>query len=155
MKTIELFILFTLLSFGLYAQNDTTSINITNTQTERVIDKYGGKIADQFNKLIENTTPLAIEGFNIVVKLQIVKGIFNLLFPIFMVTCWFIFLKYYKIAKNDNHHDWIDGKYGNIALVFLILSIILTLFTPFCLYNGITQLVVPEWFAIKEILNLF
>lgn len=61
-------------SFGAVADSlNTTAIDTTlSVQTpikaqevERLVDKYGGKIVEGFNSLVEKTTPVAKEGFKI------------------------------------------------------------------------------------------
>jgi hypothetical protein len=150
-------ILVLLLSLQSYTQSTLDSIpNIT--ETERIIDKYGSKISDGFNKMVENVAPMAEAGFTMVVKLQIAKGVAYMLIPLLSVLFWIMFFTNYKLAlinqKNENIKDWCDASRGTPAIVGLILAIITSTISLFTIYHGLLYLIAPEWFAIKEILNL-
>lgn len=152
-----------LISFTTTAQTEEV---IPITETERIIDKYGGKITESFNNMVENVTPYAEEGFNMVVKLQIAKGIILLLPLIMLIICIIIFKNEYfrinKILSSDNIPNHFNEGYGPFCdsngtpilyatFISLILLCIISLFTT---YDSILYLMAPEWFAIKEILNL-
>ena len=113
------------------------------TQTERIIDKYGGQIKQEFNNLMESVTPIATEGFEMVVKLQIAKGV-GMLTPI--VICCILFILFIIELNKDKNEDFIIVL-GIGAGIFVIAAI-------FSTYNGILHLMAPEWFAIKDILEL-
>lgn len=163
MKNLILVFLISLVSLSTYA-NDTTTTSIS--EAERIFDKYSGKIVDGFNSVVEGVTPVAIEGFEIVVKLQIAKGIAFLLIVIFGFYLMRIQRLEYKrildLLTPDNVPDHMNGNYGpyndyNSTIKLWIstaLGIISLVATPFLLFNGIIHLIAPEWFAIKEIFNL-
>lgn len=149
--------LFSLISFA-----DTTSVSDTSTsistnpsisEAERIVDKYGGKIIEGFNSLVQKATPVAKEGFKIAVKLQIAKGIGRLI-PIFMFFL-FLFLAF-KFSKGST---WdIEGRPENDKAVLTLISGIISgvMFVIACVttYSGILYLMAPEWFAIKDIIEL-
>lgn len=144
-----------------YTYSQTDSLSVKETQTERIIDKYSDKIIDGFNKVIDEVTPLAEEGFNMVVRLQIAKGIIFSLPIIFFFFFLYIFIKEYnKIDKDENKKD---PKYGpfyeaNITaplIIYLILTIITFVLSSVFTYDALTHLIAPEWYAIKEIIDLF
>jgi hypothetical protein len=161
----RLFILCALvLSFTINAQTETEE---PITETERIVDKYGGQIIDGFNEVIRNVTPYAEEGFNMVVNLQIAKGIGNLLPTILLFIFIIIFRnEYYRIdniLKSDNIPQHMDKRYGVIAeenstlILWLSLAtcILLFIISLFTIYDGVLKLIAPEWYAIKEIIELF
>ena len=130
------------------------------TETERIIDKYSDSIIRGFNSTIEKVTPLAEDGFKVVVKLQFIKGVVYLLPLLFAI----IFLILFKKEYNKIYEEIEDQSYNNVfdednMSVFLIIYLVLfTLFTLISLkytYDGFTHIFVPEWFAIKEIVDLF
>ena len=129
------------------------------TETERIIDKYGSKISDGFNKIVENVVPMAETGFTMVVKLQIAKGVAYMLVPLLSILFWIMFFTNYKLSlinqKNDDINDWWDASRGAPAVVGLILAIITSGISFFTIYWGLLYLIAPEWFAIKEIIGLF
>ncbi len=142
-KLITILIVF--ISLNTYAQ-EVEPIQ-GETVTERVIDKYSDKIITGFNETIDKITPLAQEGFAIVVKLKFVNGIIHLIPVILLVIISIVALiKWNKMEWGD---DSPGGKFF-IAVVLLILSIL----TAFTLHEAITHIFVPEWYAIKEIMNL-
>lgn len=146
-------LLFTVTSFS---QEETV---IAETVTERVIDKYSDKIISGFNDLIEGVTPLAEEGFSIVVKLQIAKGIAYMLILPITILLWIIFYINYRnlqkvIGETAKKDSWVEYKSGTLTVIFLISSIASTIGLIPAIYYGLMYLIAPEWFAIKEILNL-
>lgn len=163
MKKLTFILLFGLITFNLSAQAD--SVNISTT--ERLIDKYGGKIAESFNSLVEKATPVAEEGFKLAVRLQIAKGIVNLL-PIVIAIIFSILLKkeYMRIStilsqkEIPYHMDRNNGPFDEDNQTIMLIGYtigafgfaILALFTT---YSGITHLIAPEWYAIKDIIELF
>src|SRR5690554_3395803 len=66
------------------------------SETERIIDKYGGKIAESFNSIVEKITPVAEEGFKLAVRLQIAKGIASLLPLVLFIISVYLFSKEYN-----------------------------------------------------------
>lgn len=146
---------------NVYSQVSKDSLIINETQAERIIDKYTDKIADSFNAGIKKITPSIKEGFNIVVKLQIAKGIAYAL-PLFSFIIFFILYQreYNRIAKKCKEED---SNYGPFEVVhvtpLLIINIIITailcIMTLVFTYDAITHILVPEWYALKEIIDLF
>lgn len=138
--------------------NDSTSViseitNVDETQAERIIDKYGGKIVEGFNNFAEKATPYAEEGFKVVVKLQIAKGIAGLIPPVTCIILLILIFKFNKKAVWDNHDSPIN-LYAIVQLIFGILAAIMFIIALFSTYNAILHLIAPEWYAIKEIIDL-
>lgn len=142
-------LLLLMLSFTMITYADTTNAKTLNVlETERLIDKYGGQAVESFNALVENTIPLAESGFKMVVKLQIAKGIGKLI-PLLA----FIILLINTIKHWDKLNELDDG--GGVFLFWSVVGIIiLGIMSCISTYKAILYLIVPEWFAIKEILNL-
>ena len=166
MKKILTILFFTFCSFVVNAQQ-TTVDTTTISNAERIIDKYSGKIANTFIAGIEKITPVAINGFEVVVKLQIAEGLFNLLFVFINIVLFWLFFKEYnriqKLLRSGNYPRSMNESYGPFdesnatakLWIFAVLSCFFVLFSPFCLYDACTHLIAPEWFAIKEIIELF
>ncbi len=122
------------------------------TQAERIIDKYGGKIIDGFNKAVENVTPYAEEGFKMAVRLQIAKGIIGFT-PLLALIPAILGLRLSR--KNDIEFDTYEM--NNWALLNIISWIAVAVFCAISIWSipyGIKHLIAPEWFAIKEIMEL-
>lgn len=156
-----------LLSLNNYSQQPTDSLDINITETERIIDKYSDKIADSFNKGIEKVAPVAEQGFEIAVKFQIIKGVSGLLpFIAFLVSVFVFRNEYFRISnllRSDDVPDNMDSRKGifseeNMSII-LFSSFIITAVTLiasfFTLPSAISYILAPEWFAIKDILEMF
>ena len=139
---IFILLLFTLTALS--AQNDSI---LDITETERIIDKYGDKIITGFEKAVSEITPVAEQGFEIVVKLQIAKGIFSLIIFLSSLLLLILHIKFIKIIY-DKNNILLGIFVPVIHLFYLIWSIIE-------FKNAIMYLMAPEWFAIKEIMGLF
>jgi len=149
-------ILVVIMFLGLTVNSQTKeTIEIPVSETERIIDKYGSKVAEGFSTFMDSATPMAKEGFEMVVKLQFAKGVAYLLIPIFCIIGWFIFSKNYKIAREDDPREWVFGKNGSIALASLIVSCCLLVASIPATYHGLLHVIAPEWYAIKELATLF
>ena len=138
-KLILFLFLFTSLSFC-YSQERNIEVN----ETERLIDKYGDKIINSFEKAVDELAPYTKEGFEIVVRLKFAEGIFYLSLATFLIIISIILLAKWKSWVYDN-----DFEIG--AGFFIFYSIIAS---SILYYWGIMMSMVPEWFAIKEIIKL-
>lgn len=143
-------LLFSAVSFS-QTKEDSTRIS----ETERIVDKYGDKIISGFNEMVDRVTPLAEDGFRVVVRLQIAKGVSYMLVPFITIVLIIIAHKTYKIAKEDCPESFPDGKYGGFCVLFIILSLFGMFSSIPCTYRGLMHLLAPEWFAVKEIIGLF
>ena len=145
MKKIFILLL-TILSINIgFSQNDSIP---KITETERIIDKYGGVIIDGFNKTVEQVTPVAEEGFRIAVKLQIAKGVVGILPPFIFIIFAILFVRQYKIEDDFSYNPTV------LAIAYFIGTFLFFITSCFTINTGITHLIAPEWFAIKEIINL-
>lgn len=133
-----------MLSIGImsFAQEEETELKLS--ETERIVDKYGGQIKQEFNNLMESVTPIATDGFEMVIKLQIAKGIGMLLPIVIFIILFILFMNELNKDKNED-----------LIITFAIGSGIFIIIAIFTTYYGILHLLAPEWFAVKEILELF
>lgn len=139
------------ISFNSYSQ-DSTMTNVNVTEVERIVDKYGEKAIDGFNNLVDKVSPTAVQGFEYVVQLQIAKGIGMLLPILIFFVCLIVLLN----IRNDkwvtkDTDTTITGIVGITSLIIGLFSIIMSFVYT---YDGILHLLAPEWFAIKEIIEL-
>lgn len=162
MKKLTTLLLLVFISTASFAQADTTI-----TTTERIIDKYGGKISESFNSVVEKITPVAEQGFVIAVRLSIAEGVgylvASLLFP-FLITG---FIKEYnrveKMLATENPPRHLNSSYGPFSeynanpkmIISLFGSIVSGVAFPFLVWNGLARLIAPEWYAIENIIELF
>lgn len=123
-------------------------------EAERLIDKYGGKAVETFEKVVEGATPLAKEGFNMAVKLQFAQGVAQLLPIIFFGFFIYKFIKEDKYIRKEGG-EWESGEVTASWIIYLALSIITMLLAIFNTYGGVTRVIAPEWYAVKEIVELF
>jgi len=164
-------ILLCVVTFSMSAQTDTTSTmvvdNVTVTEAERIVDKYSDKIALAFSEGVQQVAPMAQDAFKMVVRLKIAEGIVRLL-PLFLFFFFFYStVKEYKrieqLLNSENVPNHMNNEYGplndsNVTL-YLVMLLIVTTFTFIlslvCTFHGITHIIAPEWYAIKEIIELF
>jgi hypothetical protein len=144
------FILLAFVSLNTVAQETVTEPQIS--EAERIIDKYGGQAVEAFNNAVTKVTPMAEQGFEMTVKLQIAKGLVSLLPFIMSIILLIIFYKYPK-------EDWFDdydgpSPRGIVGIVLIVLILVFILLAILYTGDGILHLLAPEWYAIKEILNL-
>lgn len=136
-------------------------------KTEKLVDKYGSKIAYTFSRTIEGAKPMVKETFETVVMLQIAKGIGCMLPLVFFIIFMYLFKKEYDrinaILASDNVPDHMDSSYSVFSeencsvfiIIYLIFSAICFIAAMFTTYNGVLYLMAPKWFAIKEIIGVF
>ena len=161
MKKLFTVLLLTVSIFS-YSQTDSTEVqmldSINITEAERIVDKYSGKVVETFKEFTQAITPSIKEGFGMVVKLQIAKGI-GLLLPILLaIIFWFLNLKEtnrIRSNKDNEHYGVYSEDNASIWLVMsLLLSLTFTLMAIFSTFAGILHIAAPEWYAVKEIINL-
>lgn len=121
------------------------------TETERIVDKYGGQIIEGFNTVIERVTPMAEEGFKAVVAVQIAKGIGEFLIGGSLILCIIFILYWQKRAARD---EWEEDNAIPTYIFGGIIQIVSFIVAMNFFYDGILYLYAPEWFAIKDILEL-
>lgn len=151
-----IFTLVMLFSLTTFAQQPVDSLITEDkiTETERIIDKYGGKIVDGFNNVVSTVTPIAEEGFKIAVRLQIAKGIGYLLPTIFFIililfrTRGFNIMKWLTSLKKE---QWIETPGPTFVVLGLLCYLAVCVTT---LDNALLYLIAPEWFAIQDIISL-
>jgi hypothetical protein len=167
-KFLVLLLLLPTLLVGQITDTVVTTKQIEITETERIVDKYGSAIVTSFNKLITSATPMAEEGFKIAVKVQIAEGIVLLLPFLFAVIFMYItYREYFRISNILNTNDadkypryyfrsgpWHDDNLSFLLIVSVCMSAIFVLFAIFTTGPGVMRLIAPEWYAIKEIIQL-
>lgn len=165
MKNLVLFILL-IIGNIIYAQDSIKTQTPILDKTEHLVDKYSSKIADTFISTMESAKPFVKEGFQTVVMVQIAKGIGYLLPLILFIIFLILMINEYKridnILKSDNVPEHMNNRYGPadslnvtpIFILYLIFSAILFLASLIFTFDGITHIIAPKWFAIKEIIEL-
>jgi hypothetical protein len=170
MKKLIILMLLAFTTFTSTAQLAETSISeketTTLSETERIVDKYSGKIVDNFVILIESAAPHIKEGFKMVVRLQIAKGIAYLLpllfFIVFLILTFIEYNRIEKLINSENIPDYMGSNEGvfferNISfkiIFYLGLTVITACMAVVFTYDGVVHLMAPDWFAIKEIQTL-
>ena len=144
--------LLALFSISLFA-NDTTVVNAT--KAERIIDKYTGKISDAFNQGLDKVTPVAKQGFEIAVKLQIAKGLGYMIVPFVTVLLIILGFKFYNKSKTLSKDRYNSDFFEVLSVLCLVLGGIGVIGSMPAIYHGLLHLIAPEWFAIQEIIHLF
>lgn len=115
---------------------------------ERVYVDFSQKIEG----LAQTLKVPAEQVWTILVKTEKLKGVSALL--IFLVTLVMIIallIPAYKLAKWENDASFWDV----VAIIFTICAVIWMISFPCCLTNIITRINVPEYWAIKDIMEAF
>lgn len=161
-----LFMLFSLTTLAETAK-DSVQQPTTAQEVERLVDKYGGKIVDGFNTVVEKATPVAEQGFKIAVRLNIAHGVTCMLPLIFFFLFMYWFKEEYNrldnILKSNDVPSSMDYRYGPMGddnctpklIMSLIATIIMFILACVLTVDGIKHLIAPEWYAIKDIIDLF
>jgi len=163
-KLFILSFLFLFASVLTFAQTTTfeTETDVTKTEAERLIDKYGGAMVDGAGNLIDDIgTVLTALGeklekpvedvFNIYVHYYTAKGYINLIPVIFFIFTVIPFFMFYS-RGNYTDRDW--NVYATMTLIFGKSSGGFFIATVVCVFPGILYLVAPEYFVIQDILEL-
>lgn len=166
MKNKLIILILLIVSNITFAQIDSTQV-VQLSDTERIIDKYSEKIANAFSEGVEKVAPVAEQGFQIAVRYCIAEGIVYML-PLFICLLFMIIatkeyqritniLNSEKVPKNMNSQN---GAYSEENSSFKLISstiifAITGFISMFTTYMGITRLIAPEWYAIKEIIKMF
>lgn len=143
MRTI-IFILLFLIAIPSTAQDSIPNI----TETERIIDKYGEKVINGFNEVVEKATPYAEQGFELAVKLQIAKGIGGLILTSLFIIC--LILLY--LLWGGKHLN--DENVSPFGVGVIVMAIVLLFPAIFNTYDSFLHLMAPEWYAIRDIVDL-
>lgn len=139
-----------------FSQEEQSKVKEAVTETERIVDKYGSKLAESFSEFMEGAKPMAQEGFKVVVRLQIAKGICKLLFIPLSIFCVWLFYRNltYITLVEEKDVDPLDTAYG-VLFISGIVGIISIIASVLNISLAIQMILAPEWFAIKEISSLF
>jgi hypothetical protein len=165
-QLILILLLLTSVSYT-FADSIPTLDTSTIYNAERIIDKYSGKISESFSEGIKQVAPVAKQSFYMVVKLQIAKGI-SLFLPLLLAIIFlFLFYKEYKrietILASGNVPNHMNSHYGvfsddncnPLLIIYMAFGIMFLIGSVFTTIDAITYVIAPEWYAIKEIIDLF
>lgn len=135
---------------------------VTNTDFEKLVDKYSSKTADLIRETAEKLEQPAIEVFSSIVRMQTMKGItllsftlLTILIVIITVIKWNKASVYYKKSKEEKYcsEDFCNIPGGSTSILFLCISIVCSFCALFATYYGVLYITGAKWYAIMEILN--
>lgn len=144
-----------LLAIGLcsFAQQDSINIDtIKISETERIIDKYSGKIGDAIQALADQLEQPVEFVWECVVKQHFLEGIVNFSFIVFFIISLLLFINSMK-TKGWKDNDT-PNAHGVVSAVFAVASFILLIMTFAYFGDAITQTFNPEYHAIQDIFDL-
>jgi len=129
--------------------NDTTNI----TQTERLIDKYSGRIYDALEAMAESLKIPVEHVYNILVKQQIVEAVIYIIVLVSGIACFFYFLICLSRGSKASNDSNAEVMFLVKAIIFGFFSFVF-LFVGFCHLDTIVMgLINPEYGAIKDIME--
>lgn len=141
-----------LLSIGIVvqAQVQKDSSLVTNSNVEKLIDKYSGKVEAVLVSLAKELKQPIEHVYGILVKQQVINSMVYSVVPIFALLSLFM-------AYRNGTHKKADFDEGNAlavtSIIFLILGIILSIATAFALVPIFTGFFNPEYGALKDIVS--
>ena len=145
-KFILLFMLFFTIGVT-YAQDSTQYV--TNSNAEKLIDKYSAKVENAIIALAEKLQQPAEHVYKILVKQQVVYGVSTLLFVVFSVIVVFWGFKIYH-KNQDEFNGW--DFFGMFLIVLGCIAFVIS-FIMFA-GGGLSGLINPEYGALKDIVNM-
>ena len=153
MKKALLLLMFLPIMFNVSAQNQVNDVGIDSisiSETERIIDKYSEKITNGFNDMAKEVAPLAEQGFEISVKYQKAKGISTLAF-----SALFLLIPLIVIYFTVKHEKDLDEEVTTPIFITSILSFVFAVANIIIVgASSVQRIISPEWFAIKDIIEL-
>ena len=132
-------------SYSFSQQKDTVQY-VTNTDTEKLIDKYSSKIEASIVALAENLKQPAEHIYGVLVKQQVVKAWTLLIAIIFGFIITVAFWVIWMLDKTDKDEWWGLPVFISIAF-FVLLACTLPM-----VFSGMIN---PEYGAMKEIAQFF
>lgn len=151
MKKLFLIALLFTISVNIFAQIDSVSTSIT--ETERIIDKYTDKIGAAIIALSEKLQQPAEFVWTSLVKQNLLEGYLNLIPIVLMFVFIVLFFKYRKKSEWDSCND-AENFEAVMSIIMGILSIIFFIASVFCIRSGILKILNPEYYAIQDIFSL-
>lgn len=127
-----------------------TSQYVTESNAEKLIDKYSAKVDAAITSLAKSLKQPAEYVYKVLVRQQLVQGYINLFaFLLFFILGVTLIILEYKIPDTP----WYDVTFFNAGgIILLVIAFIALLIFIFL---GASQILNPEYHAIKEILEVF
>ena len=159
MKHLITILLFVFVTSMVTAQVDSTAY-VTESNIEKLVDKYSGKIEATIISLAESLKQPAEKVWTILIKQQYVKASMGIIVLLIILLFGYLSIKYANNVKDWDRGYVYDDKptysigAAVISVICLFISIIVLLFGGYP--NDILQgFINPEYGAIKDIVNLF
>ena len=129
-----------------------TSQYVTNSDTEKLVDKYSAKIEATIVSLAQTLKTPAEHVYKILVKQQVVYAIeatvVQILLLIVLIILWYL---YYQEAKKNQFDSYKISGWLTTCCVFSCIFVILSVI---CVSYMVSGFVNPEYGAIKDIAKL-
>jgi len=164
MKKLILVLMLFVVSFIAQAQDSTL---VTNTNTEKLIDKYSAKLEASIVSLADTLKQPAEHVYKILIKQQVIISyelLLILLFAILFGMTALIFSKGSKWGDRDyyNNRDpktpfWIGYAWNikaTFTLIFGLLSLLFLLISILTMNRTFSGFLNPEYGAIKDIMKM-
>lgn len=129
---------------------------VTNTNIEKLIDKYGGKVSAAMVAIAKELKQPVEHIYAVLVRQQIVKSIADLF--LFLVTIVLSYISIKAMINPKANWDW-NNNDGNIysvgGFILAIISMII-LIVSLCNFNEmVTGFINPEFGAMQDIVGFF
>lgn len=153
-KSLVLLIVIMFISKTMIAQDSTS---VTGTNTEALIDKYSAKIENAIITLADKLQQPAEHVYKVLTIQFYYKGLVTTILFIFTVIIMTILIitagkMNWLIERED--YSTMTGKGITMLILMILIGILLLISFVQFLSGGFTQLVNPEYYAIKEIMSV-
>lgn len=120
------------------------------TNTEQIVDKYIDRVGDVIATLASQLKVPAEHVYGVLTKQGFIKGISSLCALVLSLFMFAFAWNAYNINYIKHPHD---DQGGYIA--FIVVSIIMVIISGVCFCAfGLSRIINPEYFAIKELLRM-
>lgn len=139
----------------------TTADLVTNTNAEKLVDKYLDKATAAITSLAQTLKTPAEHVYSVLVRNNQIKSWFSFGILLFFLLIDIILaiipsINYIRVKKRNKNEDFFDDDVrGTLMIISIALFIILSISIILCggdVANGILN---PEYGAIKEIMRMF
>ena len=161
MKKIILLLTFVAMTAFSFSQEDTSEL-VTDSNVEKLVDKYSAKLEASIISLAETLKQPAEYVYEVLIKQQYVKAYASIVPWIIFIGLLPIFISLMKkglILKNDNYGNEHNYFYYNdsftvITVVVGILTIASLIAGAICLQYVIQGFINPDFGAMQDIVNM-
>jgi hypothetical protein len=149
-KAVLVLTIFISLTFYSFSQQKDSAQYVTNTNVEKLIDKYSEKIEASVAAFSEKLKQQAEHIYSVLIKQQVISGYIWL--ATLVVGLVFLIFGILLVFKFDPDDEFLGG----VGLVFIVIfGLMFIIGIIGFLGSGLSGLLNPEYGAMKDIVSFF